>query len=72
MDEPRIGSMLPLLLGFLAVGGPLVLVIWHELSELLMGRVRPLPLVGAGLLLGLFFWIAIGFGRRLQRLSPDR
>jgi hypothetical protein len=72
MHEPRIGTLLPLLIGFVALGGPLVLVIWHELSELLMGRIRPLPLAGAGVLLVLFLWLAAGLGQRLQRISSNQ
>jgi hypothetical protein len=71
MREPRISSLLLLLVGFVAIGGPLVLLIWSELNELLMGRIRPLPLAGAGLLLVLFLWLAAGLGTRLQRIASD-
>jgi hypothetical protein len=67
---PRLRTLLPLLVGFVAVGGPLVLFIWHELSELLMGRIHPGPLAVAVVLLFVLFWLASQFGR-LQRINGD-
>jgi hypothetical protein len=58
-NTQRMGSLLALLVGFLVLGGPLVLLIWHEVSELLMGRIHPGHLAVAMLLLGVL-WLASG------------
>jgi hypothetical protein len=58
-----------LLTGFLLLGGPMALFIWRELSELLLGRVHPVPLVIASLLLVVFVWLAIRLGRTLMRVA---
>jgi hypothetical protein len=65
----RLGHLVLLLAGFLVIGGPLALVIWRELSELLLGRVHPGPLAMAAALLVVFVWLAARLGRSLQRLG---
>jgi hypothetical protein len=68
---PKLRTLLPLLLGFLALGGPMVLFIWHELSELFMGRIHPGPLAMAAALLLALFWLASRFGRQLLRINGN-
>jgi hypothetical protein len=67
--SPPLCKLLLTLAGFVLVGGPLVLFVWHELSELLMGRIHPGPLALAAVLLGVFLWLASRLGRRLQKFS---
>jgi hypothetical protein len=69
--SPKLGSLLLLLAGFLVLGGPLVLFIWHELSELLMGRIHPGALGVALVLFGVLLWLAARLGRRLQQISGN-
>jgi hypothetical protein len=68
---PQLRTLLPLLAGFLLIGGPLVLLIWHEMSELLMGRIHPGPLAVAAVLLGVLFWLVSRLGQRLKQISGD-
>lgn len=70
MDERKgMGALLPMLVGFLALAAPLVLVVWHELSELLLGRVHARPLALATLLLAALAALARQLARRLLRTS---
>jgi hypothetical protein len=63
------GRLFMALLGMLVVGGPMVLFIWHELSEALIGRIHPERLAMATLLLLVLIALLGRFGRYLLRLD---
>lgn len=63
------GKLVAALLGLLMVGSPLVLYIWHELTEALSGRVSLNRLALAGVFLVVLVFLLRGFGRYLLRLD---
>lgn len=71
LEDEGMGQLMAALMGLLVVGGPMVLYVWHELSEALSGRISPDRLALSGVFLVLLVVMLRGFGRLLLRLDPS-
>lgn len=69
VERPR--TIAGALVLFVVIAAPLVLVVWHELSELLIGRVHPIEQLEAVVLLAVLVYVVARFGRHLSRLAED-
>lgn len=69
VERPR--ALVRALVLFLVIAAPLVLLVWHELSELLIGRVHPIEQLEAVVLLAVLVYVVARFGRYLSRLAED-
>lgn len=65
------GRLLLKLFGYLVVGSPLVLFIWHEFSEALLGRVHGGRLAAATLLLPVLLMVLTRLRRDLIALEEQ-
>jgi hypothetical protein len=68
-DRTPMSILLPLGAA-VVVGAPMVMVIWHNLSELLAGRSHTLGLLVSAGLLVLFLFLVRALARTLGRLRP--
>lgn len=60
--------ILPILVGGVVLGAPIVMVVWHNLSELLAGRPHTRGLLVSSGLLVLLFLLTRALARALGRL----
>jgi hypothetical protein len=66
---PSIGSLIAAIVGFVAVGVPLVALVWHNVNHLLSGdfdEVRLATVLGAGAGLAVVLY---GLARAVNRMS---
>lgn len=62
-ERGRIGRLVLIMAAFLVIGAPLAAYIWHVLSDLLAGRVRPGPIGIALAFLLVFLFLLAGLIR---------
>lgn len=66
-SEPSIPRLLATLALFLAIGGPAAYFLWHNLSDLLYGRIHEVSvpgLIGGGVVFAAVLWTMARWVRR--------